>query len=44
MKDRTDQEKFKEILFSAYKRGNEEVDLKLSILVEEIKKQFEKHK
>lgn len=35
------QEELKEVLFYAYKLGYEEADMKLVILIEEIKKRFE---
>lgn len=41
MKQCLNQEKFKEVLFYAYKMGNEVEDMKLSILIDEIRKKFE---
>lgn len=41
MKENMDQEKLKEILFYAHRLGNEKADIKLTSLIEEIRKQFE---
>lgn len=41
MKDYMVQEKFKEILIDAIKKGNEETDLKILVLIEEIQKKID---
>ncbi|MFJ7756104.1 hypothetical protein ACQKGI_02675 [Peribacillus muralis] len=40
MKQQIQKEKFKDILCYAYKLGNESDDMKLDVLIEEIKRQF----
>jgi hypothetical protein len=43
-KEKLEQEKFKSILSYAFKRGNEERNLKAIHLIEEIKQQLEKNR